>query len=401
MSKRDYYEVLGVSKNATEDEIKKSFRKLSMQYHPDRQNGKSDAEKKDAESKFKEIAEAYDVLSDKDKREKYNQFGFDGPQGFGGQDVDLGAFFRQHAGMFGDLFGDFGFGGTGFGPFGSGSSFHRNAAKSNDDNPTNGRDIQVQTQVELNECIFGSQREFDLDVDDTCSECNGSGHEKGSKPTTCSTCHGSGMVMEIQRNGFMVIQNSHPCPNCKGKGTINSNPCKKCNGSQRISNTHHIKINIPVGIHSGEKIKVAGHGEGGLNGGKTGDLYVIANVVDNKVFRRQNNMSNNLIVEQYISPLLAITGGKTDLLTPYGIKKDALVIPKGCEDGRFITIGGYGIKNSRNVAGSLNVVIRYDSIRNLTNEQLNAIEELSKTLDSKQLKNNTNQLEEFKKLYNV
>ena len=393
-NKRDYYDVLGVSKTATPDEIKKAFRKLSMQWHPDRQQNKSDAEKKEAEAKFKELAEAYEVLSDKEKRERYDRFGFSTESnGFGGaQDINLGDFLRRHASMFGDFFDDFagGFGGH-FGNF-SGSFNSRNAYNQHmqNDEKIDGRNIQVKTNISLKECIFGSHREFDIQVDDTCPNCNGSKHEKNSSIKTCDVCNGTGRIVDVQQHGFTIIQNVVPCQKCHGTGQINSEPCKKCNATGRINNTHHISINIPKGIQTGDRICVKGHGEGGLNGGSTGDLYVFINVLnDSKLFSRIEK-SNDLKITQYISPLLAVTGGKTDLITPYGIKKNALNIPKGTKDGAIIYVHGYGINN-----GTLIVEIKFDTISNLSDAELKAISDISSKLTIKNMSEYNKQLNQF------
>lgn len=271
--KRDYYEILGLSKNATDQEIKSSYRKLCRKFHPDMQAGKSDAEKKEAEDKFKEIAEAYEVLSNKDKRAQYDQFGFNTSNGFGGQGTDdLAEFFRRHPG-FGSHFGG-GFGDFGFDPFGGGNN------RGNDPNaPKDGQDVKININIPFEESIYGGIREFDLTLQDPCDHCHGSGSDDG-KTENCTHCNGTGMI--TQRRGMMIMQST--CPHCHGSGVKIKTKCHVCHGTGHVDKPHHIKIEVPMGVDNGTRLRVSGAGQHGTNGGHDGDVYVEIYVEDSDIF---------------------------------------------------------------------------------------------------------------------
>ena len=378
--KRDYYEVLGVSKNATDQDIKSAFRKLSRKWHPDMQAGKSDSDKKVAEEKFKEIAEAYEVLSDKDKRANYDQFGFDGPHmqnGFNG--FNMGDFMRRHAGMFGGMFDD------DFGPFGFGGGMHSQKKTPTVGEPENGRNVQVSVQISFKEIVSGCTKEFDVGLYDPCPECNGTGVEKGSKVEECSYCHGSGMVTERHQNGFMISMTTMPCPHCHGQG-YTMTVCKKCNGKKRVSVKKHVKLKIPQGADDGLKLRLKGIGECGVCGGENGNLYVNVHIEKSLLFERHGL---NVSVKVPISPLNAAIGGSVDVPSPYGYCK--VKVPSGTKNGDTTTVRGSGLKSSTSV-GDLHVQFELDTLTSLSTEQKKLLEQLQKTITE----DNLQQVKRFK-----
>ena len=269
--KRDYYEVLGVSKSATPDEIKKAYRKLAMKYHPDRNHEPG------AEDKFKEINEAYEVLSDEKKRATYDQFGHAGMDGAFGQGGGFSGGFTDF-GDLGDIFGSF-FGG-GFGGGGSRRSSNQ---------PRQGQDRYMQMRIDFMDSIFGKTETISLDVDETCKHCNGSGAESPSDVQTCPTCHGSGYVMSQQRTPFGVIQQQSVCPDCHGTGKKVTRACSHCHGKGYEHRRVKLDIKIPAGIQSGQQIRIPGKGERGTNGGPNGDLYIEIMVTPHPTFKREDN----------------------------------------------------------------------------------------------------------------
>jgi len=374
-NKRDYYEVLGINKNASESDIKSSFRKLSRQYHPDMQSGKSDAEKKSAEEKFKEIAEAYEVLSDKDKRANYDQFGFNGPQmqnGFGG--FDMNDFMSRHASMFSGMFSH------GFNPFGFGFDEDRQFAKStpNPNSPEDGRNVQVNVKISFKEMISGCTKTFDLNISDPCPECNGTGVEKGSKVEKCQYCHGQGMITEKTQHGFMISMTTMPCPHCHGQG-YSMKVCKRCNGQKRIPAKKHISVKIPQGISDGQRLRLKGMGECGVCGGQNGHLYANVIIENSNLFERNGV---NVTIKMPISPLIAALGGTIDVPSPYGYCK--VKIPKGTKTNDRIVVNGKGIKTDA-IVGNLVVIVEIDTLTDLNSEQRKVLEDLQKSLTDKNL----------------
>ena len=257
MAKRDYYEILGVSKSADADEIKKAYRRLAMKYHPDRNT--SDA---GAEAKFKEAKEAYEVLKDSDKRAAYDRFGHDGPGGPGG-----GFSAEGFGDIFGDVFGDI---------FGGGR-------RSGGQQVFRGADLGYELQLELEKAVAGDTVTIDVPTQVSCESCKGSGAKKGSEPVTCSTCGGAGQVRMQQ--GFFSIQQT--CPACKGAGTTITDPCGECHGRGRVRKTRTLSVKVPAGVDDGDRIRLSGEGEAGRNGGPSGDLYVEIRVKPHKIFERE------------------------------------------------------------------------------------------------------------------
>lgn len=322
---KDYYKVLGVEKNASQDEIKKAFKRLAMQHHPDRPGGN--------ETKFKEINEAYQVLGDADKRKKYDQFGSDFEQqgGFGGQSWEDvmnafrgGNFSGGFGGAdFGDLFGDmFGFGSA------RGSSRQQR-----------GRDIAVDVELDFKEAAFGIEKEISLRKQSTCDVCNGNGAEPGSKLENCTTCNGQGQILQNQRTFLGTVQTVSTCPTCKGRGKHAAKKCKHCGGDGILSKTSSVKVKIPAGIDDGQSIRLSGHGEAAPHNGISGDLYVRIHIIPSKIFRREGF---DVYTDQEISYSKAVLGATVRVQTIDG--ELDVKIPEGTESGQLIRLKGHGIK---------------------------------------------------------
>ena len=369
--RRDYYEVLGVGKNATDEELKKSYHKLSLKYHPDRQVGKSEAEKKDAEAKFKEVAEAYSVLSDKDKRAQYDQFGFDGPNmggGFSSSGFNPFDLFRAHFGRnpFEEEDDDAGFSPFSFGGFGS---RRRHSREPDFDSPENGSDLQMSMQLTFKEALYGCVKDIDLTLSDPCPECSGRGVEKGSSPTKCSHCDGTGQVVHTQRNGFMMSQTISPCPHCHGQG-VSAKLCKKCHGQKRVDAKKHVSVKVPAGIDSGQRLRVRGKGECGLKGGHDGDMYIGISVSPSSLFAR-SGMNLKTVVP--IDAITATLGGKIEVQTPW--EKLMVDVPVKTTSGATKTLPGQGVR-SKDAKGSLVVEFKVMPFESLDSKQTKLLEEL-------------------------
>lgn len=372
MSKRDYYETLGISKNATESDIKSAFRKLSRKYHPDMQSGKSDDEKKQAEEKFKEIAEAYEVLSDKDKRANYDQFGFDSGSAGGFSNMDMREFMRRHASMFGGMFGGFE---SAFNGFDFGSRFGNATTPAFDMNqPEDGDDVQTNVTVSFKESINGCVKEFDLNLTKPCNECKGTGCKNDSTPTTCQHCHGKGRIITEKRMGFMMSQTISECPYCHGIGK-SFDVCTKCHGQKRIPHTQHIKVKVPAGINAGQRLRVVGAGHCGVKGGSDGNLYVNIDVVKNSLFDRRGL---DVMTQAHIDPITAAIGGSIDVMTPY--KHIMVSIPKGIESGHTIKVKNNGI-STKSGSGDLYVTVVVDTPTKLNAIQETKLKELASALN--------------------
>ncbi|MCH6548909.1 MAG: molecular chaperone DnaJ [Proteobacteria bacterium] len=336
MAKRDYYEVLGIKKNASSDEIKKSYRRLAMKHHPDR-----NTEDSDAEGKFKEVKEAYEVLSDSDKRAAYDQFGHDGVRG----GPPGGGFSAEGFGdIFGDVFGDI-FGAN----RGSRSQVFR------------GADLGYELRLDLEKAVSGDSVTIEVPTQVTCEECRGSGAEKGSEPVKCMTCGGTGQVRMQQ--GFFAIQQT--CPACKGAGTVITNPCRNCHGRGRISKTKRLSVKVPQGVEDGDRIRLSGEGEAGRNGGPPGDLYVEIRVSPHKIFHRHGA---DLSCEVPISFGTAALGGDIELPTLDG--HVSLKIPAGTQSGKKFRLRGKGVTTVRDRRqGDLFARVAVETPINLTVEQ--------------------------------
>lgn len=352
MAKRDYYEVLGVSKTATDDEIKKAYRSLAKKYHPDV------CKEPDAEAKFKEVQEAYEVLSDSTKRQQYDQFGHEGPNG-------------------GNGFDGFNFGGGGFGGFEDiFSSFFGGGSRSQTRNgPTRGRNIKTSITLTFEEAAFGVEKEITLNKLETCKDCSGTGAMSGKDIETCPKCHGRGRIVVEQNSFFGRVQTETTCPNCNGKGKIIKNKCTTCHGDGRIKTVSKIKVRIPSGVEDEQTLTISGKGEAGPNGGMNGDLYINVNVKPHDLFERDGV---NLYLEMPITFSQAALGDSVEVPTLDG--KCLLKVPSGTQTGTKFRIPGKGIKNSRTgETGNLYVVVRIITPTKLSSEQKELFKKLSKT----------------------
>ena len=375
--KKDYYDVLGVSRDVSEADLKKAFRKLSMQYHPDRQQGKSDKEKSEAEEKFKELAEAYDILTDKDKRAKYDRFGHSDGNAF-----DMSDFFSHHDGMFNGFPGfNFGFGGF---------RQQNNVEKYKEElkHPEHGRDIKLQIEVDFNEILNDTIKEFDLMLTDECPDCKGKGITNDSDIEKCPVCNGSGM--QTQQNGFSII--SSTCRNCHGTGVI-TKKCKTCNGEKRIKSKKHIKFKIPAGVNERQLLRIMDSGECGIRGGRNGNLIVEIFIKPSDIFERINN-SEDLKCNCFISPIQAMIGDTIKILTPY--KEVDLEIPECTQHGTILKLPNCGLKSSKKT-GTLFVKVNIDVPTKLSKkakDQLQLIEIDESHL--KQLQKHKEKINKFK-----
>ena len=368
--KRDYYEVLGIGKNATDAEIKSAYRKLAKKYHPDLNPGN-----KEAEEKFKEVNEANDVLSDPQKRQRYDQFGFAGVDpnyaaangggaggfggGFGG--VDLGD-------IFGDIFGG-GFGG-GFSGFGGGSSTRTANA------PRKGHDIQASVILTFEEAAHGCSKKITINRQDTCPDCGGTGAAKGTSPETCPDCGGRGYVVTQQRTPFGVMQSQQPCSHCGGRGTIIRNPCKTCRGTGKTSARKTLEVKIPAGIDDDQNIALRGQGDAGTNGGPAGDVIVHVTVKPDAVFERDGY---DVYVRVPITYSQAVLGAEIEVPTVDG--KVAQKIPEGTQSGTKFRLRGQGIQylNGRG-RGDQYVIVDVEIPKKLNRTQREALKAFEDSL---------------------
>ncbi|MBX3019560.1 MAG: molecular chaperone DnaJ [Bdellovibrionaceae bacterium] len=318
---RDYYEILGVEKTADGDVIKKAYRKLAMQFHPDKNPGD-----KEAEEKFKEAAAAYEILSNSDKRAKYDRFGHaafqQGGGGAGFQDVD--DIFNQ----FSDIFGDF---------FGMGGQGGQRRAQ-NRTSPRRGADLRYVTEISLREVIEGVEREIEFETDVNCNSCSGSGAEKGSQPQTCTTCGGRGQV--VKQQGF--FQMAATCHACRGEGVVIKHPCKTCKGSGRGKQDRKIRLTIPAGVDTGTRLRVTGEGEGGYRGGPAGDLYVEVAVKEDNRFEREGNHLFGVLKLDYLQCLL---GAEVEAEVVVGLK--SVTVPAGTQVGDRLKVPNEGVPSLR------------------------------------------------------
>lgn len=326
MEKRDYYEVLGVSKSATADEIKKAYRKKAIQYHPDRNPGD-----KEAEEKFKEAAEAYEVLSDENKRARYDQYGHNmGPQGFGGGGAGFGGGMSMEDifSHFGDIFGDaFGGGFGGFGGFGGGGA-----------RQSRGSDLQIRVKVSLKDVANGVTKKFKINHYVACEECKGTGAKAGTAFRTCNTCHGTGVVTSIKNSIFGQMQTQSVCPDCRGEGRIITDKCPHCSGEGVIQKEDIIEVNIPAGVENGMALNLRGKGNAGRHGGTTGDLLIhIIEERDPILIRDDYNVKYNLMIDF----ATAVLGGPVEVPTIDG--KARINIEAGMQSGSILRLRGKGL----------------------------------------------------------
>ena len=356
--KRDYYEVLGVSKNASEDEIKRAYKKLARKYHPDMNPGD-----KEAEEKFKEVNEANEVLSNPEKKAKYDQFGF------AGVDPNYGAGQGGYGGAGGFDFGDLGdiFGSFFGGGFGGGGRRNPNA-------PQRGESIRASLSVEFTEAAFGCEKSITIDRSEQCPTCKGKGCAPGTTPEVCTQCHGTGTVTQAQRTPFGMMQSQTVCPKCRGKGQIIHQPCPDCRGAGAVRKRRTIQVNIPAGIDNGQTISLRGQGHSGKNGGPAGDLLITVMVRPHEIFRRDGTA---VFCEAPITFTQAVLGGTLEIPTIDGkVKYD---IPEGTQTGTVFRLRGKGIP-VLNGRGDQYVTVNIETPRNLNREQKEALKKFSESL---------------------
>lgn len=348
MAKRDFYEILGINRDASDDEIKKAYRKLAMKYHPDR-----NPDSKTAEDQFKEVKEAYEMLSDPQKRAAYDQYGHAGvdPQaGMGGGGFGGNGFSDAFGGIFDEIFGN----------RGSGRS-----------NVYRGADLRYNLEITLEEAALGTETQIRMPTMEACAPCHGSGAKPGTKPKTCPTCHGSGQVRLQQ--GFFSIQQT--CHKCHGTGHVISEPCSSCHGQGRIKKQKTLSVKIPAGVDTGDRIRLAGEGEHGVNGGPPGDLYVQITLKKHAVFAREGN---DLHCEMPISFTTAALGGEIEIPTLDGAA--SIKIPAETQTGRTFRLRGKGIKGVRShTLGDLMCHVIVETPVNLTERQKELLRELDET----------------------
>lgn len=352
MAKRDYYEILGVAKNASADEVKKAYRRIAMKNHPDR-----NPDNKAAEDVFKEATEAYEVLSDKEKKAAYDQYGHAGVDpnaGFGGGQGGPG--FGGFSDIFGDVFGDI-FGGGGRGRGG----------------PMRGSDLRYDMQLDLEDAVKGKTVQIRVPTLVNCKTCDGSGAKKGSTPTTCGTCGGHGQVRMSQ--GFIAVQQT--CPTCRGRGQVISDPCGACHGQGRVQESKTLSVKVPAGVDTGDRIRLAGEGEAGPEGGPPGDLYVQIHVREHSLFKREGR---NLYCEVPISIVDAILGGEIEVPTLDGRVK--LKIPPETQTDRVFRLRGKGVSSVRGGGpGDLLCRVVLETPVNLNTEQKELLRQLQESLE--------------------
>jgi molecular chaperone DnaJ len=367
--KRDYYEVLGLKKGATEDEIKKAFRKKAMEFHPDK-----NPDNKEAEEKFKEVNEAYSILSDKEKKDLYDRFGHAGVDpnsGFGAGGAGFSGFsgFGGAGGGMGDIFEDL-FGGM----FGGGGGARRQQARRNA--PRKGRDLQKTIRITFEEAAFGTKKKIRMTRTAECSACHGTGAENGTAKKTCDTCGGTGQVQMQQNTAFGSFTNITTCPKCHGTGEIIETPCKECAGSGRVKSEVTLSVDIPAGVDNDSVIKMAGQGEAGANGGPPGDLYLIMAVDKHKIFERHGN---DLFLEIPITFDQAALG---DTLTvPTLDEKVKYKVPAGTQTGTSFRLKGKGIKYLKGgKTGDLYVKVNIEVPTKLSGDQKKQIKAMARSL---------------------
>lgn len=361
--KRDYYEVLGLQKGCTEEEIKKAYRQLAKKYHPD-----LNPDDKDAEAKFKEVNEAYEVLSDKDKKARYDQFGHAGVDpsaggGYGGYGNAGGFDF----GDIGDIFEGF------FGGFG-------NSRRSNPNAPRQGRDIQTAITIDFFEACKGTKKQISIQRMERCDDCGGSGAAKGTSPQTCPDCGGRGQVRVQQRTPFGAITTQKPCSRCQGKGQIISNPCQKCHGSGSVRVSKRLEITIPAGIQDGQVLTVRGQGDAGVNGGPSGDLNVSITVRPDVLFKRDGY---DIWCEVPITYMQACLGDEIDVPTIDGTVKQT--IKEGTQPGTVLQLKGRGVQNLNGRSrGDAYIELTIEVPRNLTKQQKEILKQFEEAISEKQ-----------------
>ncbi len=370
-NKRDYYEVLGVDKNVNDEDLKKAYRKLAKKYHPDA----NPDNKKEAEAKFKEVTEAYEVLSDKQKRQMYDQFGFNGPSGFGGGTGGQGGYYSYNgAGFDGFDFGDLGGFGDIFSSFFGGGT--RNTRNPNA--PKQGANLQTNIEITFEESYLGVEKEISISRNDECNICHGSGSKPGTSPETCTICHGTGQVTQTVSTMLGTMQTKRTCSSCGGRGKIIKEPCPECRGKGKIRKNIKIKVKIPEGISEGQTVVLRGQGEAGSNGGAQGDLYVVVHIKRHSIYTRKGD---HVLCDIPITFTQATLGAEIEIPLVEG-GKEKYKIPEGTQTGTKFTLRNKGFKNiNGSWRGDLVFTVIVQTPKRLTQEQRNLLIELAKTMN--------------------
>jgi molecular chaperone DnaJ len=354
MSKRDYYEVLGVPKDADDTMVKTAYRKLARQYHPDVSKAS------DASERFKEINEAYEVLSNPEKRQSYDRFGHDGPQaGFGQAGSPFGGFggFGDVADIFDEFFGGFG-------------------GRQQQRGPARGTDLRYDMELTFQEAVFGVEKEIEVPRQENCPQCNGTGAEPGTQPVRCPQCNGTGEIRRTQQTILGQFVNVTVCPRCNGEREIVNTPCTKCKGQRRISVTRRISVNVPAGVDDGTRIRLAGEGEAGQRGGPAGSLYVVLHVKQHSLFERQDN---DILLDLPVNIVQASLGAEMEIPTLDGATK--ITIPAGTQNGHVVRLRGKGVPVLRSTRrGDQLVTVRIVVPERLTEKQRKLLQELGESL---------------------
>lgn len=369
--KRDYYEVLGVEKNATDEELKKAYRKLAKKYHPDA----NPDNKEEAEKNFKEVNEAYEVLSDKQKRQMYDQFGFNGPQGFNGQG---GGYYSYGSGFdgFGGFsdFGDFGDLGDIFSSFFGGSSTRSRSSNG----PRKGADLKINIDITFEEAYLGVEKEISINRNEKCSSCNGSGAKKGTTAEKCSMCNGTGKIKQIATTPFGQMATQKICSQCNGTGKVIKEPCPDCKGKGIVKKSIKLKVKIPEGIDEGQTIVLKNEGEVGANGGPNGDLYIVIHIKRHNIYSRK---AEHVLCDIPITFTGAALGTELEIPMVDGTK-EKYKIPEGTQTGTKFAIKNKGFKSvNGNWRGDFVFTVIVQTPKKLTREQRELFTELAKTMN--------------------
>ena len=373
--KRDYYEVLGVNKNATDDELKKAYRKLAKKYHPDA----NPDNKKEAEAKFKEVNEAYETLSDPQKRKMYDQFGPDGPQGFNGSGGPFGGgngYYSYTSSGF-DGFSDFGDLGDIFSSFfGGGFGGRSNTRRQN--GPRKGADLNLHIDITFEQAFLGVEKEIAITRNEECNICHGTGAKPGTSVTKCPTCNGTGQIRQVQNTILGQMQTTRTCTNCHGTGEVIKEPCDNCRGKGTVRKQPKIKVKIPAGIDDGQTVVLRGEGEPGSKGGPKGDLYITVRLKKHSIYSRKGN---NVHCDIPITITQASLGAELEIPMVDG-SKEKYKIPEGTQTGTKFTIRGKGFKSvSSSSVGDFVFTVNVQTPKRLTREQRDLLVQLARTMN--------------------
>ena len=372
--KRDYYEVLGVNKNATDDELKKAYRKLAKKYHPDA----NPDNKQEAEAKFKEVNEAYENLSDPQKRRMYDQFGHNGPQGFGGGQGPFGqgGYYSYSSSGF-DGFSDFGDLGDIFSSFFGGGFGGRSSTRKNN-GPRKGADLNINIDLSFEESFLGIEKDIVITRQETCNNCHGTGAKPGTSPIKCNVCNGTGQVRQVQNTILGQMQTTKTCTNCHGTGEVIKEPCEMCKGKGTIRKQPKIKVKIPAGIDDNQTVVLRGEGNPGEKGGPSGDLYITVRVKRHSIYTRKGN---NVLCEIPITVTQATLGAELEIPMVDG-RKEKYKIPEGTQTGSKFTIRDKGFINvNSNSRGDFIFTVVVQTPKRLTKEQRDLFLQLAKTMN--------------------